>query len=323
MSEEKKITKKNLLDLASAVGNAAKNTATVFGTATKNVAVTVAENVKESSEQIKQQHELKKLESDKERLAPIFEHELTGVDFCMPTVVCIVDDDKRRYNKACEGAVGFWLGKDIKVLCIYHEFAHLLGLRFYPLLEDAAYHVDPCFNDLYIRLDEYFTYLKKMRVDELTAVAQDLGAKHVEITLRATKVSAEQKDAAVGFSAQKGITIGGEAISSRTQKEFVEVKVAAKTDFVGNDTPVAPKLIYFKNESDINALVKMRLDPTDRNKILSKTYELQCKNSSGIKTSDAQKIDATLGSLGGGAQRSFSNETANENSTVLEYTIVF
>ncbi len=323
MGGEKKITKKNFLDLASAVGNAAKNTATVLGNATKNAAVTVAENVKEGGEQMKQQHELKKLEIDKERLAPVFESELSADDFCKPAVVCIVDDDKRRYNKACEGSVGFWIGKDVKVLCVYREFAHLLNLRFYPLLEDAAYHVDPCFDDLYIRLDEYFTYLKKMRVDELTAVAQDLGARHIEITLRATKVSAEQKDAAMGFSAQKGIKIGGEATSSRTQKELVDVKVAAKTDFAGNDAPVAPKLVYFKNESDINALVKMRLDPSDKNKILSKTYELQCKNSSGIKTSDAQKIDATLGSLGGSAQRSFSSETASENNTILEYTIVF
>ena len=37
------------------------------------------------------------------------------------------DYDKRKENKACEGAIGFVTGKDIKILNIYREFADLLN----------------------------------------------------------------------------------------------------------------------------------------------------------------------------------------------------
>lgn len=319
MSEKKDKAKNQLFNLA----NAAKNAADNIGNAARNAATTVAENVRDGSEQLRVQYEQKRMEQDRQRLAPIFEEELTAADFSIPPVVQIVDDDSRRQNKVCEGSVGFWCGKDIKILCVYREFAHLLNLRFYPLLEEAAYYVDPCFSDLYIQLDEYFTYLKKMRVDELTAVAQDLGAKHVEIVLRASHSHAESQNANIGVSAKKGFKLAGAASSSREQQEFTGVEVAANTSFAGNDTPVEPQLVYFKNESDINALIKMRLDPANGNSILSKTYRLQCSNSSGIKTSDAQKIEASLGGVGVGTQHSFASNAANENNTVLEYTIVF
>ena len=323
--EIKKFSKENLRNIANNVSNATKNTITNIGETAKNAAATVAENVKEGSKQFSQQLDQKRYEKDRKILCPIFKEELLESNFVRPYLINIVGYDKRRENKACEGAIGFYSGKDIKILNIYKEFADLLGVSFYPLLEETIYHVDPCFNDLYIKLNDYFAYLKKVRVDELTNIAQTLGAKHVEIILKSNDKKSQSRNASYGFNGSRGITakIGIEGLSASSKSEFSGVEVAAKIDFAGNETPAEPKLVYFKNEGDINTLIKMRLNPNNENKILSKTYSLQYGNSSGIKISNAQKIDAALSEIKINAGRSITNEVISENNTTLEYSIVF
>ncbi len=323
--EFKKISKEKLLNIANTVGNATKSTVSNIGEATKNAAITVAENVKEGSEQLNERLDQMKYDNDKKRLCPIYKEELLAPDFVLPALIHIVDYDKRKENKACEGAVGFLTGKEAKILNVYREFVNLLDITFYPILEDAVYYVDPCFSNLYVKLDEYFAYLKKVRVDELTTVAQALGAKHVEIVLKGNQRIAQSQSSSVSGGASKRCIgkANGEFSSSRASNEFTGVEVAAKIDFGGNETSVEPKLVYFKNESDINALIKMRLNPSNENKILSKTYSLQYGNSSGIKVSDAQKIDASLTQINCGMSRSVTSEAMSESNTILEYTIVF
>lgn len=320
MNDGKKLSKEKMFDIASAVGNVTKNTVANIGAITKNTAVSVAENVKEGSVNLGKQLDKIKYDNDKKRLCPVYKKDLLVDDFVMPTLVSVVDYDKRKENKACEGAIGFFTGKDIKILNIYREFVDLLNINFYPILENAVYYVDPCFKNQYIKLDEYFAYLKKVRVDELIAVAQALGAKHVEIILKGIKNSAKSQSSTSGFSSLK---IGGDVSYSKSQSEFTGVEVAAKLDFGGNEKPIEPNLVYFKNESDINSLIKMRLNTSNQNKILSKTYSLKYGNSSGIKISDAQKIDAALSQINCGASRTFTSELMSENNTILEYSIYF
>lgn len=317
---KKNISKEKILNIASKVGNVTKNTVTNIAESTKNVSISVAENVKENSGQISEKLEKMKYDNDKKRLCPIFEEELLSPEFSLPTLVNIIAYDKRKENKACEGAVGFLTGKDIKILNIYREHVDLLGIIFYPIIEETVYYVDPCFDRLYIKLDEYFAYLKKVRVDELTSVAQTLGAKHVEIVLKVNKKSAYNQSNINSLGALK---IGAEISTERSKKEFSGVEVAAKIDFTGNDVPVEPKLIYFKNESDIKSLISMRLNPNNENKILSKTYSFKYGNSTGIKVNDAKKIDTALAQVNVGMNSSVTNETMTENNTILEYSIVF
>ena len=318
--EIKKFSKDKLLNIANSVGHATKSTVANIGEATKSAAITVAENVKVGSEQLGDKLDQMKYDSDKKRLCPIYKEEILATDFVLPVLLSIVDYDKRRENKACEGAVGFWTGKDIKVLNIYREFVDLLGVTFYPVLEETVYYVDPCYPNLYIKLDEYFAYLKKVCVDELTTVAQDLGAKHVEIVLKSKQKSSQSQSGAGNLG---GLNLGGDMSFSKARSEIAGVEVAAKIDFGGNETPVEPSLVYFRNESDINALIKMRLNPSNENKILSKTYSLQYGNSSGIKVSEAQKIEAALVLSNYSAGSSFTSEVMSENNTILEYSIVF
>lgn len=316
----KKISKEKLFNIANDIGAATKKTVTNIGEATKNAAVSAMENVKENSEHFSEKLDQIKYDNDKRRLCPIYKEELLANDFIMPTLINIVGYDKRKENKACEGAVGFLTGKETKILNIYHEFIELLDITFNPFVEETVYHVDPCFNKCYIKMDEYFAYLKKMRVDELVLVAQNLGAKHVEIVLKSNQKSAQSQSNSGSLGIGK---IGGGTSLSKSRSDISGVEVAAKIDFGGNEKPVEPKLMYFKDESDINALIKMRMNPDNENKILSKTYSLQYGNSSGIKVSEAQKIDAALSAANCGASRSVTSEALSESNTILEYSIVF
>ncbi len=317
MSEEKK---SKFSGLTNVVGNVTKSTASTLGQATKKAASTVAKNVKESSEQLGKQLDQKLFENDRKRLCPIFHEDILSGNFMLPPLLRVVGYDKRRDNRACDGAVGFMTGKDAKLLNIYREHIDLLHLSFYPFLEEGVYYVDPCFNTLFIKIEDYFAYLKKVRVDELTKIAQDLGAKHVEITLKSNQTSLKNQSMTSSANVFK---TGGSASVQKSNNNYSGIEVAAKIDFKGNDSPVRPSLVYFKNESDINALIEMRLNPQSGNQIVSKTYSLQYGNSSGIKIGDAEKIDNALRNVNFQMSRSFTNEVMSESNTILEYTILF
>ena len=121
----------------------------------------------------------------------------------------------------------------------------------------------------------------------------------------------------------KALKKGAEVSTSKSKIENTVLEVAAKIDFVGNHNPIKQKLVYFKNESDIKALIKMRTNSSNENQILSKTYSLQYGNSSGITISDAEKIDLMLYNINYGLRRSFTSEALFESNTILEYVIIF
>lgn len=185
----KKISKQKILEAANNLGSLTKEKAAKIGNITKKAAITVADNVKEGSEQLGEKLGQLKYENDKRKFCPIYKEDVLDSSFVLPSLIRIVEYDKRKENKACEGAIGFLTGKEVKILNIYCEFIDLLNINFYPLVEETIYHVDPCFDKNYIKLDEYFVYLKKVRVDELIEIAQNLGAKHVEIVLKVTRKS--------------------------------------------------------------------------------------------------------------------------------------
>lgn len=315
-------SKGKLFDAAKAFGSAARSTADSIGKASKTAAASLATSVKEGSEQLSEMVEKKKYEDDLKKYAPIFVDQLTSPEFVLPNLIRIVGEDVRRNVKACAGAIGFYTkSKHIKILNIYKEHVSQLGsLEWYPYIEETVYHVDPCHSSLYIRMEDYFAYLKKVRVNELTTIAQNLGAKHVEVILKSkSNHSTAMSGKASGGIGKKGFN----AQFSQSQQEFVGVEVAAKVDFSGNAHPVKPIVVYFRNESDILALVEMRMHPENGNLILSKSYSLQYSNTSGIKTSDAENIDIALSSIGCGLSRSVASEALTESNTLLEYNIVF
>lgn len=306
-----KIQKEKLIGFANDIGKATKDAMTV-----------VSENVKDGSEQISQQIDKAIFDKDKKKLCPFFKENLLADGFVIPPMIRLVNYDKRKENRACEGSIGFIVNtKDLKVLNIYTEYSDLLGLIFYPHTQESVYYVDPCHPKLYINLDEYFSYLKKVRVDELKQIAQSLGAKHVKTSLKEQKkdISSQNKNGKVHLFNK----IGGNASCDKTNEVYNNINVEAEVNFSGNDNPVRPDIVYFKNESDIQALIEMRVNPTNQNKINSMTYVFNYINSSGIQVREAAKIDAALSSIKANGSSSVSSKALTESRTILEYSIEF
>ena len=297
-----------------------KEFASAVGTATKGAVSSVSENVRDGSEQLANYIDKTKYENDRKRLCPFFMEDLRSEDFSLPQMIRLVDQDERRTNRACDGAIGFETNtKEMKVLNMYIENESMLGISFYPFVKDTVYYVDPCHPNFYIALDDYFSYLKKVRVDELQTVAQNLGAKHVKISLKECKKSTSNQN---GKGKLNILKTGVEASVQMSSNQMSTIEVAAEVDFSGGTAIREPKLEYFKAESDILALIKMRMDPNG-NQILTKTYSFSYSNSSGIQVNDAVKIDAALKLMKCNMGSSVVNEARCESNMILEYSIAF
>lgn len=265
-----------------------------------------------------------KLEMDRKNLRPVFAEELRSGEshpVQNPKMVYIVGRDKRRReSEACSGSVGYRAAvKGMDVLHLYVDCAQQLGLVFHPDLSETVYYADPCQPNVYISLDEYFDFLKKARVNELELIAQELGAKRVQITFKERrKTIAAKKARAEGSAAKSGVS----GSFDQSGSDFSSIEIAADIKFSGHTVPVVPRLVYFKNESDMEKLIQMRTGSSE-NKIESKTYKFQCSRSSGITEKEAAQIDAVLGQMKCSGTASVSSETQRESRTELEYRIEF
>ena len=76
-----------------------------------------------------------------------------------------------------------------------------------------------------------------------------------------------------------------------------------------------------QRDPSIKALIAMRMDETAP--LSYQKFMLKLSNSSGIKESDAVKIDAVLKSLKLAGNTSIASEAKNESRRYLEYEIDF
>lgn len=174
----------------------------------KNVAERVSEKAASAAEEVKstaiqlkddamaKQAERKIIAAEKKRqddlikLAPIFKDDISNNELLTERVIRIVNYDPRLENDVCRDSVGFYeKTDDRKMPTIYSKFVPDFGLSFYPQLSESIFIADPCIAGKYIEIDEYFNYMKQVRVNELTLVAQSLGAKSVTIELKSTSTS--------------------------------------------------------------------------------------------------------------------------------------
>ena len=328
MKKDENVSKEKMFEFAKSISSVAKNTAESVGVTIKKSTSAMISSAKISSEQYIIKRDQQKYESDLKKYHPIFEDYFKSADFVLPSTIRIVENDRRRNIEACENAVGFITGeKESVLLNVYKEHINLLGdITWYPEMNEGVYRVDPCDQSSYIEIGEYFSHLKKVRVDELVAVAKDLGAKRVEVILKLKESSFTGDNKEGKLSAGKfglgNIGMGGSF--SKTRRASSNLEVAAQLDFSGGKEPITPKLKYFKNESDIQSLVKMRMTPGE-NQILSKRYSIQYGSSSGISISEAEKIDAaiTMAGADGSVSRSVTSNVQTESDTLLEYYIEF
>ena len=275
--------------------------------------------VKESKEQHQEKRLLEKQEKEREQLCPIFAKDLETPEFFMPKLIRISLMDRRHADsEVCEGSIGHRAKhEDLEIVNIYPEQVDQFGLTLFPDRDAEVYYVDPVDRDHYIALDDYFAFLKVERINELQRIAQELGAKHFKVTYKEQKKTFEAKSGKAKISGPG--KIGADAEHDSSSKEYTSVEIAAEMTCPGH-APMEPKLHYLRKESSIQTLIAMRMS---NNPMLHQKYTLQLSNSSGIRVSEAVKIDAALKSMKCSANAKVTSEAQSEAHRFFEYEIDF
>lgn len=251
------------------------------------------------------------------RLKPIFINDLNGMIFSR--LVRIVEREKKFDIDVCKGSIGYWgTCKGERWMNIFKDSVSKFGLDFYPNDEVNFYYVDPTNKDSYIVLDEYFDRLKQVRVSELQKIAQDLGAKYFRVTYIKERTTLSKKAAnGKGSIHKKG---NGSAQMNVTEQKYDRMDIAAEMSFPGHE-PVMPHVRYLKYDPNIENLIKMRMDP--KGPLNHQTLNIKLSSSSGLKETDAVKIDMILKILKMVGNTTVSIEAQNEAKSILKYEIDF
>lgn len=297
-NDDGKIDIADMSEIASTMSEAAKRT---------------ANNVRESANEKARQMELKALQ-------PIFAETLDDADYTMTKLIRICEKDKKRMeSEVCQNSIGYYTEtKGLRVVNIYCEYLDLFDITLYPDNSYEFYYIDPTDRDRYIALDEYFSYLKVARVSELQKLAQQLGAKHFRVTYKEEKMSFSSRKSMQSIHAEN--VIGAASNQDSEKSKYSTVDIAAEFECDGHD-PITPELRYLQKDENIQNLIHMRMHeqaPLKHQRIM-----IKLSNSSGIKESDAIKIDAVLKGLKCTGNASVTNEAKNEMRRYLEYEIDF
>ena len=303
----------------------AEKGAEIVGDAAK-VAVDFAgdqlKNAKSTLERVNQELSESRSKRNLEKYRPIFPEDLEKGSVVLPSIINVVDSDKRMKIKECEGAVGYnetINGTDL--VGVYLNDIDKYNISFNDEGTTSIYYVHPFDEHRYIEISEYFSFLKEARISELKYIAQSLGAKHFKVSIMEEKMTEQIKKvkggAKLGLGKDKG-TVDAEKDNSEKNYEFVGV--ASESWYTGKP-PVEPKLEFWANSEAIRTLVKQRMAEDSR--LLSETYKLDYNISTGIKEKEAAKIDGVLKALKFNGAGSISEEVKKESHKKFEYTIEF
>lgn len=279
----------------------------------------VGNSIKAGKEAIKQAISEKAIEIELKNLQPIFVENVDSGDFVLPKFIRVVDKEKRFIDsKVCTSAIGYYSNpKNFTMVNLFRDNIELYGISFYPDSSHEFYYVDPSDRDRYISLDDYFSYLKVERIGELQKIAQDLGAKHFKVTYKEEQTSFCENVAKASVKTQFAAG-NGEHITMK--RKFSTVEIAAEMDCPGHQ-PIKPELKYLQRDPSIRTLINMRMD--EKSPLSHQIFTLKLSNSSGIKESDAIKIDAVLKSMKCTGNTTVTSEAKNESRKYLDYEIDF
>lgn len=289
------------------------------------IAGTVGTAVKKGSQAVMDSAEEKARLLELKTLQPIFATQqenaasLDDADFLMPKFIRVADRDKRHAeSEVCQGSIGYASDqKGLHIVNIFKDSIDAFGLTFYPDSDSEFYYMDPSDRDNYIALDEYFSYLKVVRINELKKLAQDLGAKHFKVTYMEEQTSFSAKKATVSL---KTPIAKADAGHKAEEKKYTSVKIEADSTFPGHP-PIKPQLKYLQRDPSIQNLVAMRMD--EMSPLMRERFMLNLSQSSGMKENDAVKIDAVLKGMKCSGNTTVASEAKNEARRYLEYEIEF
>ena len=285
-----------------------------------SMAATVGNVMKKGAQTLKETTDEKAHQLELKAVQPIFLETLNDTDFLMPKFIRIAERDKKHAeSEVCRGSIGFLSDqKGLHIVNIFRDSVETFSLSFYPDCDSEFYYVDPSDRDSYIALDEYFNYLKQVRISELQKIAQDLGAKHFRVTYKEEKTSFSGKKVNKKVTAKTIASVDVE--QNYEDKKYSTVEIAAEMECPGH-SPVKPVLKYMKYDPSVKGLVNMRMN--EQAPLLHQKFELKLSNSSGLKESEAVKIDAVLKGMKCTGNATVVNEAQNESRRYLEYEIDF
>lgn len=276
-------------------------------------------NVKEGGSQLGEKLAQAKREADLRILQPIFAEDLSTPDFTMSRLIRLTRMDRRRAaSDACRGSVGHDSSpKDVRVVNLYRDHLDAFGLTFYPDANSEFYYVDPSDRTTYIALDEYFQYMKTARIMELQKLAQDLGAKHFRVVYKEEKRTLTRKTGDAKLAAKAFGTASADY--ERADSFYSSAEIAAEMDLAGHP-PVQPSLAYLRKDPSVRSLIELRMSP---NPVTHQKVVIKLGSSSGMKESEAAKIDAALGAMKCAGNTTVLSEAQSESRRYLEYEIDF
>lgn len=296
----------------------------VFAQEAKDGALIAANQAAIKGGQLAEQAKKAKVGLDKAILKPVTREELELFKGNQAQMIRIVDTKKYMEKEAFLGAVGFeTIVKGASVLNLYRGNVDSLGIKFYPDIQGEIYYTHPYEIGSYINIGEYFSFIKRGKVNELETIAHKLGARHVKITLKEEKKAfiSNSADVKGGFKLGKKKSPELNATHRFDLTNYCNLEVATDVSFDGNSFPTVPELLFYKNDSDIKSLINMRM--SEINPISRKTYILKYYDNQGMKESDAVKVDAALKVFKMAGNASFSSEVQTEKRIYMEYEIEF
>ena len=236
--------------------------------------------------------------------------------FELPDIIHVDAEPQQLKEPVCEGAVAFRDGtKEKEALVVLPEFAKKLDAVFYPALQEGVYIADPYTEKRYIDLNDYFYLLKDARVHELNKIAESLGATYVKITLQAERKEFIKKTGKAKIGPK---FVNVDMNKDAETKQYDDRGVTSETRLKGHE-PHEPELVYFKNDTDINTLVEMRM----KDAVLTKTLEIKYNSINDINEKEALKIDGVLKKLKVAGAAAIAKEVSEENRYRFKYEIKF
>lgn len=236
---------------------------------------------------------------------PVFLDQYQATDFDMPKLIVIADEDIRKGNEFCEGAIG-WLNtrRVPEIIFMYEEFVEQSGVQFSPRpMCGCAYYRHPFNKDLYLPVKDYISICKRDQLTELKNIACMLGAVHCSVEVLEDKgivgklgsVANMRADAPIAEGAREKATYNEETNVGVGYSSSESLKIEMNEYFEAGATPQRPELQWFKNDNEILSLIEKRCNP-DAGGVLSKySIDITSSASSSISIDLASKIDASLG----------------------------
>lgn len=229
---------------------------------------------------------------------PVFFDDYLADDFDRPKLIVIKDEDVRKGNEICEGAIG-WLNTKLKpeIFFIYEEFVPSSSLRFSPMpVCDGVYFRHPFEHDLYLQVRDYLEICRNDQLTELKNVAFYLGATHCSVEVHQEKgiiASLTAKgDASANVKKKRSIDDSREFDGAYSSNSSLDIVM--NESFEPGGIPQRPKLQWFSHNNEIISLIEKRCTSAAGGAMNSYKIDITSVVSSSINSELAKAVDTSL-----------------------------